>query len=256
MQFTVDSDTLKDAFTSIQVKGKHLTNTGFTNSSIGQYAYCSLEDNTLTMYNGDSTFIVCLTLEVTGQKNGAVVIDSKEILPYLRSFSGHNASVTVGDYITLTSGTRTASIPLVVTHPNQAAVQRMMNMLNHVSYQPEPELLFNFGKGKFEGCFTLPQKTFATCLKNCELVKNGIYKLDFKEEVVNLSTRMNVQNKYQEHLEPMFTLGEGATIEFSGPLYSFFNEGQLMNFYMKDEFPLLIVSDDRMLIKAPYVNGE
>jgi hypothetical protein len=53
----------------------------------------------------------------------------------------------------------------------------------------------------------------------------------------------------------MFVLGEPATIEFSGPLYSFFKEGQLLNFYVKDDFPLLVVSDDRILIKAPYVNG-
>ena len=70
------------------------------------------------------------------------------------------------------------------------------------------------------------------------------------------STRLNVQNKYDETLTPVFALGEPATIEFSGPLYSFFKKEQLLNFYVKDEFPLLVIAADRLLIKAPYINGE
>lgn len=254
MIFTIETDLLKEALTSLQVKGKHLTSTGFTNSSLGQYVYCLLGDNTLTMYNGDNTFIASIVLEVEGEKDGSVVIDTDLLLPYLRSFTG-NMKFDSGDFIVISNGSRKASIPLVVNHPNQGAIVRMMNMINHVSYQPQPEVLFNFGQGKFEGAFTLPLKSFTTAIKNCELVKSGVYKLDFNEGVTNLSTRLNVQNKYEEQIEPMFVLGEPATIEFSGPLYSFFKEGQLLNFYVKDDFPLLVVSDDRILIKAPYVNG-
>jgi hypothetical protein len=32
MIFTIETDLLKEALTSLQVKGKHLTSTGFTNS--------------------------------------------------------------------------------------------------------------------------------------------------------------------------------------------------------------------------------
>jgi len=255
MKFSIESEELKEALESLQVRGKHLSGSGFTNSTIGQYAYLSLSENQLTLYNGDATFIVSITLEVTGTKDGQVVLDSHTVLPYLKSFSGPVA-FTVNDFISVSSGSKKASIPLVVNHPNETVLERAKNLLNHVSYQPQPETLFTFGKSKFEGAFTLPQRVFQDCLRNCELVKSGVYKLDYNDNLSTFSTRTNVQNKYSETIEPMFNLGESGTIEFSGPLYAFFKKDQLLNFYSKDEFPLLIVSDDRMLLKAPYINGE
>ena len=95
---------------------------------------------------------------------------------------------------------------------------------------------------------------FEACLKNCELVKSGIYKLDFNNDVT-FSTSETVRNSYTETLSPVFRLGEPATLQFSGALYSFFEKEQLLNFYVRDESPLLIVASDRMLMKAPHVGG-
>ena len=256
MRFTIDSKEFKEALDNLQVKGKHLITNGLINSSIGQYVFCRLKDGNLSMYNGDATFIVVITLEVEAEGEGNVVLDTKTIIPYLKEFDG-NIQINIGDFITLQCDNKKASIPVVVNHPNENALNKVQNMLAHVNYEPMPQTLFNFGKNsKFEGAFTLTQSAFKKCLRTCELVKSGIYKLDYKEGVPSFSTRLNVQNKYSESLEPMFAIGEGATIDFSGPLYAFFKSDQLLNFYMKDEFPLLVVSDDRMLIKAPYINGE
>ena len=237
MKFTVDSAKLKEALESLQVKGKALNNNGFTTTNIGSYVYMRLIDNSLSIWNGNPTFVV-----------------SNTILPYLKTF-GDSICFSVGDFISLTSGHRSASLPVVVNHPNMDAITRLSGMITHVSYQPQPLLLFNFGKSKFEGAFTLTHKQFTSCIKNCELVRSGVYKLDFNESVVKYSTRQNIQNKYEETLTPVFQIGEPATIEFSGPLYAFFKKEQLLNFYVKDEFPLLVVAEDRLLIKAPYVNG-
>jgi len=263
MKFTVDSAELKEALESLQVKGKALSNSGFSNTNIGSYVYMTLTENSLNIWNGNPTFVVNINLEVEGETNGTVIADSNTILPYLKAF-GENVVFSVGDFITITSGQRGASIPVIVNHPNMDAIDRLSKMVTHVSYQPQPLMLFNFGKSKFEGAFTLTHKQFTSCIKTCELVKSGVYKLDFnyikslnqKFLRPKFSTRQNVQNKYSETLTPVFILGEPATIEFSGPLYSFFKKEQLLNFYVKDEFPLLVVADDRLLIKAPYVNGE
>jgi hypothetical protein len=255
MKFTVNSAELKEALESLQVKGKALNNSGFTSTNIGSYVYMHLVDNSLSIWNGNPTFVVSVTLDVEGETNGTLVADSNTILPYLKTF-GDSIGFSVGDFISITSGQRSASIPVVVNHPNMDAIIRLRGMVTHVAYQPQPILLFNFGKSKFEGAFTLTHKQFALCIKNCELVKSGVYKLDFNERVVKFSTRQNVQNKYEETITPVFQIGEPATIEFSGPLYSFFTKEQLINFYVKDEFPLLVVAEDRLLIKAPYVNGE
>ena len=256
MRFTIDSKEFKEALVSLRVKGKHLVTNGLVNSSLSQYAYCVLKDGTLSMFNGDATFIANVRLDVESENEGTFVLDSAIVVPYLTEFDG-DLQINVGDYVTIQCGAKKASVPLVVNHPQENALSKVQNMLAHVRYEPVPQTMFNFGKtSKFEGAFTLMQNTFKKTLKTCELVKSGIYKLDYKEGVPSFSTRLNVQNKYSESLEPMFAIGEDATIDFSGPLYAFFKSDQLLNFYMKDEFPLLIVSDDRMLIKAPYVNGE
>ena len=255
MKFTIESEEFKEALESLQVKGKTLTSSGFTSGNIGSYVYMNLEGNSLNIWNGNTTFVVNINLEVAGETNGTVITDGNTILPYLKAFVGR-VSFSVGDFITITTGQKGASIPIVVNHPNMVAIDRLSKMVTHVSYQPQPQMLFNFGKAKFEGAFTLTHKQFTSCIKTCELVKSGVYKLDYNNNLPKFSTRQDVQNKYEETLTPVFTLGEPATIEFSGPLYAFFKKEQLLNFYVKDEFPLLVVAEDRLLIKAPYVNGE
>ena len=255
MKFTVEAEAFKEALESLQVKGKSLTNNGFLNSNIGSYVYMNLEGNSLNIWNGNPTFVVNINLEVVGETDGTAITDGSTILPYLKTL-GENIVFSVGDFISITSGQKGASIPIVVNHPNMDAITRLSGMVSHVSYQPQPQTLFNFGKAKFEGAFTLTQKQFSSCIKTCELVKSGVYKLDYNNSMPKFSTRLNVQNKYDETLTPVFALGEPATIEFSGPLYSFFKKEQLLNFYVKDEFPLLVIAADRLLIKAPYINGE
>jgi hypothetical protein len=48
------------------------------------------------------------------------------------------------------------------------------------------------------------------------------------------------------------TIGEAATVEWSGPLHKFF-DGKI-NVYLKDEFPILLVGEDRKLIRAPHMS--
>jgi len=92
-------------------------------------------------------------------------------------------------------------------------------------------------------------------IKNCELVKTGVYKFNYHEEILSVSSRDGASNKYEETIEPFFNIGESATVEFSGPLYALFEKQQMVNIYLKDDFPILMVAEDRMLVKAPQING-
>ena len=51
-----------------------------------------------------------------------------------------------------------------------------------------------------------------------------MYKLDYNKGVLNVSSRLNVTNKYEETITPAFPMGEPATVEFSSPIYSFFEK--------------------------------
>lgn len=255
MKFTIDSDTLKKALESVQVKGKGTTSGGFGNTNFGSYAYIVADTASVEIWNGNPTFCVKIVIDAVVEEQGRVCVDSSTIIPYLKNFSGEDIIFSVGDFVLINCGTKKASIPLVVNHPNADAISRLQNMLNPISYEIQPQTLFNFGKSKFEGAFTLTQRQLQDSIKACELVKSGVYKFDFNKGVLNVSTRLNVTNKYEETITPAFPTGEPATVEFSSPIYAFFEKDQMLNFYMRDDFPLLVVANDRMLLKAPHISG-
>tara|TARA_R100000734_G_C3316774_1_gene109443 strand:+ start:1887 stop:2651 length:765 start_codon:yes stop_codon:yes gene_type:complete len=254
LKFTIDSEKLLKALTQVQMKGKGISGSGFGNTSLGNYASLFLEGNVLSIWNGNNTVAVQLNLTVEGEENGVVVIDITKVAPYLKSFK-EEVKFSVGDFIQLTTENRKASIPLVVRHPQEDSISRMRGLLNHVSYEVQPQMLFNFGKSKFEAGISLTQNQLVNAIKNCELVKTGVYKLNYHEQVLSISSRDGTSNKYEETVSPVFQLGESATVEFSGPLYSLFEKEQMVNVYLKDDFPILMVAEDRMLIKAPQING-
>ena len=79
MKFTVEAEKFKEALESLQVKGKTLTNNGFSSSNIGSYVYMNLSGNSLTIWNGNPTFVVNITLDVEGETNGTMVTDSNNV---------------------------------------------------------------------------------------------------------------------------------------------------------------------------------
>lgn len=253
-KFNVDSNEFKEALESLQVKGKQLRNSGFSSGNLGTAFHAHLYENTLSLYNGDSTFMVKIDLTVEGLENGNFVADSSHLLPYLKSLDGE-ITVSVDGFISMTTARKSVNNPVLVNHPAQEALERLKEMTKHIRYEPQPQTLFAFGNSNFEGAFTLNQIDFQKCIKNCEIVKSGIYRLNFHENTVSISSSINASNQYSENLSTVFTLGESATLDFSSPLYSFFNKDQLLNFYVRDEFPLLIVANDRVLLKAPHVGG-
>lgn len=251
---------LEDALTSLMVKGKHLTSGGFSTGNLGTEVYVKLTGHELMCYNGDGTFMARLKIDnpiVEGIEDGLVSINAETILPYLKTFDGsENTHIVVSDgCITMSQGTKKAVCPVLTAHRDLESINRMITMLSHINYETTLESLFNFSNSKFEGGFVLNYSNFKEAIQNCELVKTGIYKLDFDGTSVSFSSATTNQNSFSDTLTPTGTLGEEATVLFSSPLYSFFDKGQSLNFYVKDEFPLLIVAEDRLLLKAPHIGG-
>ena len=124
-------------------------------------------------------------------------------------------------------------------------------------YQGEVPVRGDFAN---EGQFNRATERYERTKNNTEGVMNWWNKniapaFDFNNGVLNVSTRQNVTNKYEETITPAFPTGEPATVEFSSPIYAFFEKDQMLNFYMRDDFPLLVVANDRMLLKAPHISG-
>ena len=254
MKFVVDIKSMEKALTDIQGKGKYLGNGGLSSSKMGSYFYMNLTGNTLELWNGDMTFGMNITLTVGGVQNGSFIGDAGLIIPYLKKF-GEAVQFEVGDFLKLSSGTKVASLPMVVNHPHMEALTRIRDMVKHISYEEELTKLWAFGSSKFEGAFKLNRDDFDETICLCELVKSGVFKLNYMDGNVTFSSTTNASNKYEEKIELESHIGDAATLEYSGPLHRFFEKGQTLNFYVKDEFPLLIVADNRKILKAPHTGG-
>tara|TARA_R100000149_G_scaffold4627_1_gene1311 strand:+ start:1813 stop:2577 length:765 start_codon:yes stop_codon:yes gene_type:complete len=252
MKFTVSAKELEQAIESIRVKGKSLTSKGFGNGTMGDYIYIVLEGNVLSIINGSAIFMAKISLPVAGEENGNCVLDATVVLPYLKSFKD-NITVAGGDFISISQTGKRASLPKVVNHPAMDALENSLDRTKEITWSAVLDKLPTFGKTTFEGAFSLTSEQFKSCIKNCELVKSGVYRLDFNKETATFSSQQNVQNRYTETITPIATLGEAATLDYTSPLQNFFDKEQLLNFYVKDDFPLLIVAEDRMILKAPQI---
>ena len=252
MKFTVSAKELEQAIESIRVKGKSLTSKGFGNGTMGDYIYIVLEGNVLSIINGSAIFMAKISLPVVGEENGNCVVDATVVLPYLKSFK-NNITVAGGDFISISQTGKRASLPKVVNHPAMDALENSLDRTKEITWSAVLDKLPTFGKTTFEGAFSLTSEQFKSCIKNCELVKSGVYRLDFNKETATFSSQQNVQNRYTETITPVAALGEAATLDYTSPLQNFFDKEQLLNFYVKDDFPLLIVAEDRMILKAPQV---
>tara|TARA_R100000995_G_C3464834_1_gene115122 strand:+ start:81 stop:848 length:768 start_codon:yes stop_codon:yes gene_type:complete len=253
--FNVESKLLTKALEDIQGKGMYLGDKGFSNSKLSPYVFMELEGNVLRLWNGDSTCGITLTIEVTGNTNGSFTGSAETIVPYLKKFDGE-ITVSYNDFLAISAGTKTASIPAAIQHPNFDAITRIRQMISDISFDPVPEKLYDFGSKKFEGAIQLTSESFNDAISGCELVKSGVYLINSGEGSVSFSSENGTANAFCETLTPIHSIGEPATLQYSGPLHKFFKDQPLVNFYVRDEFPLLIVGHSKMAVKAPYTRGD
>ena len=47
------------------------------------------------------------------------------------------------------------------------------------------------------------------------------------------------------------SIGEASTVVFSGPLHKFFNKNDTINIFIGDDQPVIMVTENSALIRAP-----
>ena len=255
MKFTVDAKELVKALTDIQLKGKYFNGASLTNNTLIEYFYAKLHNNTLSLWNCDSinSLIVRVNITVEGDEDGTVVGETGELLKYLKKFSG-DVLVNCGDINTMTNNNSKLSQPTIANHPNMDTLNRMGQHVLNTHFEENLETLFNFNKEKYEGAFQLDSNTFSETMKLCELIGSGIYRLNYEHDKnkLSMSSATTNSNKFETSIELEGNIGESATLDFSSPLHVLF-DNEMLNFYVKDDFPMLIISENKLLIKAPHL---
>ena len=138
----------------------------------------------------------------------------------------------------------TLTLGIMQAHPYMAGITRIMEM-DLTGEMP------SFNDTPFEGKFTITSEDFNNAITMCELIKTGVYTVRFNRGDLELCSSDTGLRSYSKTVDLVESSGEAATVQYTGPLHKFFKED--VTFYVKDDFPLYLVSEGRKLIKAPYL---
>lgn len=244
---------IEEAIKKIQVKGKYLKDTGLQSGKLVQYFYCQLEGDVLSFWNGNTSFVVNFTMYVDGEEDGNFVGSIPKMLEYMKKFKGQT-TVEAYDFIRITSDAKSASIAKIINHPNSDAILRLKELISHINFEPIISETTTFSSSRFEGAFQTFGRDFSEAISLLELCRSGAYKLDFTGDDCSFTSTSGIESATA--VMPLLQyFGEPATLEYSGPVHNFFDNDELINFYVKDDFPLLIVSANKKILKAPFTGG-
>lgn len=247
MTFTIDSSTLKEAIETILLSGKY----GEKNSSLNDEIILCGTDNHLQLWNGDASLICSIDVPYVAEIAPVnCVISSKDILPFLRKMKGE-LTIDINQSMNISQENTQITIPLLVAHPNEAAIERVMDSCVF-SYSFDEELP-EFLTTPFESALEFTSDSLIEALTLSEVVGTGIFNFNINEENnLIVSSRTNTK-RYSKELIPLNFKGERATVDFTSPIHKFFKNTETITVFLKDDFPLYFISDGRRILRAPRI---
>jgi len=268
MKFQIQTQELKNALERMEMKGKYVTVGGFSSSTLGENVMGFLNDNELVFMNGDATTMALLSVEINELEDGKdtpFCFQFKELMPFLKSFSG----ILYLDLdesqleIATEDDTNIVKIPLIQIPDNLQTVYNMRAMLTQFTNYDRIQDLVNaetlpmFNKTKMECASILNNEEFTKALKTCELIGTGIFELTMEQNGGVFDIRSTLPNKEYIHTiqEEEIIVGE-ASVSFTSPLYSFFEKNSDLILLTKDDSPIILIAEDRVLLRAPRVRGD
>jgi hypothetical protein len=242
---------LTNAINNVMLKGKYFTSNGVKSKGLGDYVYLEAKDETLTLYNADETLALLQTVDATIEESGSATLECSKLLAYLKKFS--TVTINVDSIVRMTGDGKTASMAIVVEHPHRNMIEPFMNRVKDFSItQSLEELPAWSNKMTFDTKVSLNTDILIDAIDSCEIVGTGVYKLDYGEDL-SLSSQDDFGG-FNSILETIVSEGEEATVEFTSPIHKFLSKGSVVDILFNDDSPILFLSPDRKLLKAPFVN--
>ena len=148
-----------------------------------------------------------------------------------------------------------ATMPMVVRHPFEGRIERLLRIWP-LTYSEDLDELLEIGDIKIESGIQVTGAELHDTLDACEIVNNGIFKLDYKEsddlsDAKFVVSSEELSSSYREEMVFSNDVGESATVVFSGPLHKFFNKDDKINIFIGDNQPIVMVTEHSAIIRAP-----
>ena len=233
MKIRISAKKLEEILDDVALKGKYYNGTTGKNGQLSNFAYVECWEHQELLHN------------IGILKAGTVVFDIDKTIKYLKPFGDTEVVLEVTDYITITSETSTAKIPKVLEHP----AMTMIAVIKDFSIPTEG--MPTFRKTTFESKVSVLVEDLSVAIKACDAVNNAKYKFETGNNTFVISSERNNLDKFETTVDTIENIGEPATVEFTGQFLKFMKNS--VSVYMKDDAPVLFVSRNRVLMKAPYL---
>ena len=247
----MEAKELSELIESVALKGRYFDGGESKNGMLSAHAYLVVSENILQIWNADNTTICGLnhTLEENTSETGSAVVDIKKTVKYLKGFTGV-ATVEANDFLYISNESSNATLPLVVVHSHQPMINMLIEFEKTVR---DVNVTFpTFRRTTFETKLHVSSHALSEATKGCDVVNTARYKFDYNDNVFTMSSIKTDLDKYSTTIQPMTRDGEPSTVEFTGFFHGFFKT--VINIYLKDDSPILFVSPNKILLKAPYMD--
>ena len=279
MQIEVKKKDIIEALKNVELKGKWASTGGLSSKSLGNYIHIEFQperdltedfgvllERHLLLVNSDesTTVIKSIPFEIiTCSRDNSFVLEIDTFKKYLSKMN-EDITLTVGDTVVMQSDGKTATMPIVVHHPFEGRVNRFIEKWSTniktrrrpLNFDSDLEEVLKLGVIDVRCGVQVTGEEFHNAIDGCEILNNGIYKLDFHEsdELSNpkfiISSSATV-SAYREEMVISNSVGESSTVIFSGPLHKFFNKDEIINIFIGDNQPIIMVTENSALIRAP-----
>jgi len=256
MKIIIEAKELSKLIESVALKGRYFDGGESKNGMLSAHAYLVVNENTLQVWNADNTTICGLnhSLDETTQndiESGSAVVDIKKTVKYLKGFIGV-VTVEANDFLYISSESSNATLPLVVEHSHQPMINMLIDFEKTVR---DVNVTFpTFRRTTFETKLHLLSDTLTAATKGCDVINTARYKFDYNiNNTLTMSSIKTDLDKFETVVPTITRDGEPSTVEFTGFFHGFF-ELTAVNIYLKDDSPILFVSPNRILLKAPYMD--
>jgi len=257
MKLQVNKKDIIDALKNVQLYGKWNTTTGLSSKSLGNYVYFQLSNNELLLVNADESTVAIKSIPVETEDEGYFILEIDTIKKYLTKMDDE-ITVTVGDTVVMDSSGKRATMPIVIRHPYDGRLRRF---LNYWPFSFDEELnIHSFGEIQLRCVIELTKDALYNAIDGCEIVNHGIYQMNYIEEDEITNAKFIISSdkqisSYREEVEYLNTSGESSTVLFSSPLHKFFNKNELIRIFIGDDQPLLMITENSAIVRAPRVGN-
>jgi len=260
MRFVIDNKKFIDALSAVALRGKYPSGGATKIKSLSDYAYIVADMNdglpsSITLYNANDSTACSIKVQDNENLNmvhigGESVLDISKLKKYLKPMKGL-VTVNIGETITLDTTTKHATIPTVINHPSFSMIALVRNIdLDGKDVNNLP----TFGKAnvQFEAAVMLTSDSLKDACTTCDVANTSRYILESTSNDFRISIPEVNAEKIVVYPETLTVEGEEAIVELTGE-FAHFLDG-ITTIYLKDDFPVLITSPNRVLIKAPRFN--